>query len=872
MKLDLQRMTSMNNRSFVRLILTLALGLLSMLVTTPVFAVSPAQVAALPGGHYVPGQVVVKFSPLASEREIRTQTANLNLRHIDFSMSGAPSRIFLPSGMTVAQGLAALQKMPGVIYAEPNYLRRRLATALAPNDPHYSEQWPMENTVSSVISALDADMDMSEAWGYLDSVNGGKGGDASGVTVAIIDDGFKLDHEDLQGNFIQGVDCSTVTNGTCGGGSPASTSTNQDHGTLVAGCVGAVGNNGIGIAGAAWTVKMLPIKTDLSSTSLVASIRYAVDHGADVINISLGGPDFSQAEYDAIAYARENDVLVVAAAGNEDSDMDKSVASYPANYDLPNVLAVAASNREDDIAFFSTWGPFHVNLAAPGYDIYTTDLAGGYATVSGTSFSSPYTAGVAALVAQRLIDQGTTQSPGAPRLYREIKAHLMAGAEMTGSSGSGTIYGRVQAGRLNGSKAVQDLTAGVFVVKGVTVNDDPSIDPANDGDGELDPGETVDITVTLQNDGPDEPTDVTGMLSVIPGALKGDFATVTTTTPQSFGPMMSGKDPNNTNLTQNATATATYRVHINSFSDEEQALFKLALTPASAPGQTQTRYFYMEIAHLDNAVAHTQAIERTDWDEFHQYHIDVPVGATNLAIETHTSNNVDIDLLARYSKPPEYQIELSANPEAPGSNPVFYTDPETKVSGNANGDELIQVANPQAGTWYAVVVNFAQQRIDYTVKASYDAPGAGSIRFTTDAITASATASNVSLDLTRSGGVGAVNIDYATADGTAAAGTDYTVTSGTVSWADGDTSTQTITIPLLHPAGQTSTRSFTVNLSNPTGGAVLGRFPQVTVNISAPATTPTPPPTTSGSSGGGGLMGLGWLSLLGLMAVLRRRG
>ncbi len=852
-----------------RLFFAASLALTGLLISQTALAVSPAQIAAMPASHYLPGQVLVKFSPLANERDLVRHATAIGLTDIRLSMAGGPSRVFLPAGMSVAQGVAALQKMPGVVYAEPNYLRRRLATTLAPNDPRYADQWAMENTSTSTISIPDADMDMSEAWGYLDSVNGGKGGDASGVTVAIIDDGFKLDHEDLQGNFIPGVDCSTVTSGKCGGGSPASSSSDQDHGTLVAGCVGAVGNNSVGIAGAAWKVKMLPIKTDLSSDSLVASIRYAVDHGADIINISLGGPEFAQAEYDAIAYARENDVLVIASAGNEDSDMDKSVASYPANYDLPNVIAVAASTRRDDIAFFSTWGPFHVNLAAPGYNILTTDIGGGYVSVSGTSFSSPYTAGVAALVAQRLIDQGSTQSPGSPVLYRQIKAHLMAGTDMTGSSGTGTIYGRVQTGRLNGYKALQDLSAGVFVVKDVTVNDDPTIDPANDGDGELDPGETVDLTVTLQNDGPDEPTDVTGTLSAIDGAFKGGpFATVETTTAQSFGPMLKGADPSNANLTQNATATATFRIHVADVTDEEQTLFKLDLTPASAPSQTQARYFYMEIAHLDNAVAHTQLIQRTDWDEFHQYHIDVPAGATNLAIETHTDNNVDIDLLARYNKPPQYQIELSANPEAPGANPVFYTDSQTKVSGNKNGDELIQVASPQAGTWYAVVVNFAQQRINYTIKASYDAPGAGSIRFTTGTFTASASASDASVTLTRSGGVGAVSIDYATADGSAKAGTDYTASSGTVSWTDGDTSTKTITIPLSHPAGQTSTRSFTVNLSNPTGGAILGRFADAAVDISAPVTTT---PTTSSSGGGGGALGLAWISLLGLLAAITRR-
>ena len=176
----------------------------------------------------------------------------------------------------------------------------------------------------------------------------------------------------------------------------------QGHGTHVAGTIGAVGDNGVGVVGVNWNVRLMGLKflgSDGSGTTAdaVSAILYAAANGADVLNNSWAGGDFSRSLLEAIQFADARDSLFVAAAGNDGTDND-SAPTYPASYDVPNVLAVAASDSNDRHAFFSNFGKRSVDVSAPGVNIYSTWPGGSYQYASGTSMAAPHAAGIAALV------------------------------------------------------------------------------------------------------------------------------------------------------------------------------------------------------------------------------------------------------------------------------------------------------------------------------------------------------------------------------------------------------------------------------------------------------------------------------------------
>ena len=177
------------------------------------------------------------------------------------------------------------------------------------------------------------------------------------------------------------------------------------HGTHVAGIIGAQGNNSVGITGVNWEAQVMGLKFldgngEGNTADAANAIDFAVDHGARVINASWGGPSFSHALYSAIRRASEHGVLVVAAAGNDGVNADSS-PDYPAAFDLPNVISVAATDRSDRLVDFSNYGAKSVDLAAPGDDVYSTVPSvsdpSGYAAFSGTSMAAPFVAGAAAL-------------------------------------------------------------------------------------------------------------------------------------------------------------------------------------------------------------------------------------------------------------------------------------------------------------------------------------------------------------------------------------------------------------------------------------------------------------------------------------------
>lgn len=275
------------------------------------------------------------------------------------------------------------------------------------NDPLLSQQYSLQGPVSSNVT---------DAW---DTTTG-----SDKALVAVIDTGAKLDHPDLQGALwtntkeIPGNNKDDDRNGFVDdvhgydfANKDGRPNDDNGHGTHVTGIVAARGNNGIGVAGVAWGSQVIVVKALQSDGSgytsdLAKSIDYVTTlkkKGVPVIamNLSLGGTQYSAALYRAVQRARNQDILVIAAAGNDGADNDRT-GSYPANFKIDNVVSVGATDTVGQLASYSNFGASSVHLAAPGSDIlstYTIDTGQGlYKTLSGTSMASPHVAGIVGLI------------------------------------------------------------------------------------------------------------------------------------------------------------------------------------------------------------------------------------------------------------------------------------------------------------------------------------------------------------------------------------------------------------------------------------------------------------------------------------------
>ena len=324
---------------------------------------------------------------------------------------------------TVAAQYAQMTNL--VIYAEPNYeiklddpanlsttdalLRENTTNANLPNDPLFNEQWALNNTGQGG-GKTNADLKALLAW---EKAKGTKD-----VVVAVLDSGVDYTHPDLVGNMwirpdnvpqYKDDELGTFNdlhgfNGTDNQGDPMD---ENGHGTHCSGIIGAEGDNNEGIAGINWNVTIMPLKFmgrgGFGTTKdAIEAINYAIDRKRNginvrVINASWGSTAYSKALEDAIRAAGEEGILFVAAAGNNGTSNDRS-PHYPSNYDLPNVISVAATDRFDNLTSFSNFGIKTVHIAAPGKDIMSTWLNDDYREASGTSMATPYVAGVAALI------------------------------------------------------------------------------------------------------------------------------------------------------------------------------------------------------------------------------------------------------------------------------------------------------------------------------------------------------------------------------------------------------------------------------------------------------------------------------------------
>ncbi|HAZ12155.1 MAG: hypothetical protein A2X86_01220 [Bdellovibrionales bacterium GWA2_49_15] len=393
---------------------------------------------------HVPGELIIKLKDGVNVSRF-TENKGLGAQwsksyHVGF---GELVHIKVSDKADLGKTISNIASMEGVQYVEPNYIytvgnpihhnnfvSQGEDSPLAPNDPRFGQLWGLNNTGNNSPDGsrgvAGADIQAFRAWDI-------SKGDRR-VKVAIIDTGIDYNHEDIKANMWTNE---AEANGKAGvdddkngyiddvhgydfankDGDPLD---GHGHGTHCSGTIGAVHDNGIGVAGVMANVTMVGVKflTDAGSgttADAVLAIDYATKLDVDIMSNSWGGGGRSEALFDAIKRASDKGILFVAAAGNSSSDNDQT-PNYPSNYEAPNVVAVAAHTNGDGLASFSSYGQRTVHVAAPGHKILSTVTNNGYDVYSGTSMATPHVSGVLGLLLSK--EGGLTVAEVKERLLR----------------------------------------------------------------------------------------------------------------------------------------------------------------------------------------------------------------------------------------------------------------------------------------------------------------------------------------------------------------------------------------------------------------------------------------------------------------------
>jgi subtilisin family serine protease len=425
---------------------------------------SGSQYAAQPQSQvpeYVSDEIIVKFREGVDE--YKKDLAR-------FRVSGTRKRVFkvirglevvkLSRGVSVEEAIDLLRQNPDVLYAEPNYILR---TTLTPNDTRFGEMWGLNN-VGQSSGTPDADIDAPEAWNHTTG--------SSDVIVAVIDSGVDYNHPDLSANMFRNTaDCNNNGIDDDGNGyvddcfgidtrnNDSDPMDDNNHGTHVAGTIGAVGNNNRGVVGINWNVQIMACKfvnasgsgTTDDAIDCLEYVKTMKDRGFNIIatSNSWGGGEFSQALADAIESQRQSGMLFITAAGNGNffglGLNNDQTPFYPCNHYLPNVICVASTTRTDGRSSFSNYGRRTVHIGAPGSEILSTVRGNSYSSSSGTSMATPHVTGVVALL--------KAQDPD--RDWRALKNLILAGGDVTSSLTNTISQKRLNA---NGALSCSDST------------------------------------------------------------------------------------------------------------------------------------------------------------------------------------------------------------------------------------------------------------------------------------------------------------------------------------------------------------------------------------------------------------------------------
>jgi RHS repeat-associated protein len=364
------------------------------------FATSAKSLAARPAvgltqepAPHRDGELIVRFRGGVSQQDKETILATHGARKSQKLRGDSGfEKLELANGRDPKRTALELLLNPQVEFAEPNYLITK--EDLTPNDPQFNEQWFLRNTGQNG-GQHGSDIKVTEAW---KTTNG-----SSATVIAVIDSGVDLSHPDLAAN--RWTNLNPSSGGDLHGWDFVAESgeikDEQGHGTAVAGIIAAEGNNALGVTGVMWRASLMSLRVlDNTGTGDVAkaveAIDYAVTHGAQVINLSWGTSGDSVALKDAIERAIKRNVVVVCSAGNSGRALNVS-PYYPASFGIDKLISVASTDGFDQLAEWSNWGT-EITVAAPGTNILTTQMGGGYRSVTGTSASAPIVSGIAGLL------------------------------------------------------------------------------------------------------------------------------------------------------------------------------------------------------------------------------------------------------------------------------------------------------------------------------------------------------------------------------------------------------------------------------------------------------------------------------------------
>ncbi len=428
----------------------------------------------------VKGEVLARFRKDITKEEIERFHKEKGTQVLKSYEKISVHRLKIPETETVWEFVERHSTDFKHAYIEPVFLASQQAVMV--NDPSFRFQW--------AIPKIEVD----KAW----EVNIG----SPDIVVAVIDTGIDISHTDLKNNVISGVD---IVNGN------SASMDDNGHGTYVSGIIAAEANNSIGIAGISWKSRLMPVKVLTASgegsySDLIEGIIYAADHGARILNLSLGGYSYSQFLGDAIQYAHSSRAVIVAAGGNENTDEQL----YPAAYS--NVIGVSATDPFDQRWPSSNHGTY-ISLSAPGVGVLSTQRENSYGEATGTSVSAAQVSGVAALILSKNPDFSNTQ----------VENILYQTADDLGDKGWDGYHGF---GCVNALKAVE--------MSGVEVHDVAiagiKISPAT-----FKAGEATKIIVTVENQGTFAEKDLLLKASVNGETLDGEQALLEVKTGEKIG-------------------------------------------------------------------------------------------------------------------------------------------------------------------------------------------------------------------------------------------------------------------------------------------------------------------------------------------------
>lgn len=467
-------------------------------------------------------ELIVRFRRDFSEQERNALVESKGARRAGkLRGRSRTEKLKLPKGRDPEAMAAELRLNSSVELVEPNYLVE--GSELTPNDQRYYEQWALTNTGQSG-GQPGSDIQAPAAW---DTTTG-----SPATVVAILDSGVDFSHADLQNNRwtntaeqLNGEDDNhngliDDINGWDFVAGDNDATDEHGHGTLMAGAIAAEGNNWTGTSGVMWRASLMSLRVLNNAgtgdvAAAVEAIDYAAANGAQIINCSWGTAGQSTFLREAIERAGQRGVMVVTSAGNGGSDLASS-PQYPAAYGLPNLIAVASTDHNDQLTSWSNYGSTQVTVAAPGTDILTTAMGGGYNTATGTSVSAALVTGVVGLIRTARPWLGPA----------ETKAAVIEGARQVPS-----LSGKVSSGGVVSARGALDSLP----------DSDPTPTPTPiSGDGDSTPGEPapdglpdLDANRNVEPVDPVAPTQLTANTLPVCGAdCGGSIPPAGTTNPQ----------------------------------------------------------------------------------------------------------------------------------------------------------------------------------------------------------------------------------------------------------------------------------------------------------------------------------------------------